>query len=406
MSATDIDRLFDELLSRRSLFKDRRVLSIDYVPDELPHREREIARLATILATALRGGRPSNVFCYGHTGTGKTAVVKFVLKKLFEKARSRNLKFKAAYVNTRIYNTPYRALYKIAEELGIRGIPKTGLAVADVFEKVKREIDRFDCLTIIVLDEIDYLVKREGGNDLLYQLTRINNMLSRSQVSLIGVTNDLRFRDFLEARVLSSLCEETIVFHPYTAEQLYDILKQRAALAFVDGAVEDSALRLIAALAAREHGDARRAIDLLRVAGEIAEREGADCVREEHVWKAYEEVERDLVSAAVSGLPLQEKLVLLAIALLSRSKRQITTGLVKHAYEKVCAALGVAPVSHRRLTDILNNLETLGLISCALVSLGRYGRTKLIKLEVRPKDVISILARDPRFAELVSQIRF
>jgi len=396
-----VDKIFDEVLNRKSIFKNRRVLSIDYVPETLPHREKEIEKLAKILATALKGGKPSNVFEYGKTGTGKTAVTLYVLNKLIQKAKQYNLHFAAAYVNTRMYNTPYKVLYKTATELGIK-VPRTGLAVADIFEKVLRRIDMLESFVVIVLDEIDYLVKKKEGNDILYRLTRINNELENSQVSVIGITNDLRFKEFLDARVLSSLSEESIVFEPYTVEQLYDILKQRAELAFVDGAIDDSTLRLIAALSARESGDARKAIDLLRIAGEIAEREGAEKITEQHVRMAYEEVERDIIKAAIKSLPYQEKLVLLAIALLFTKSKKVTTGVVKKMYEKLCELTGTPPVTLRRMNDFINDLETLGLVSCQIVSFGRYGRTKVISLEIPSQTVFLVLTEaDPLLAEIL-----
>jgi len=396
-----VDKIFDEVLNRKSIFKNRRVLSIDYVPETLPHREKEIEKLAKILATALKGGKPSNVFEYGKTGTGKTAVILYVLNKLIQKAKKYNLHFAAAYVNTRMYNTPYKVLYKTATELGIK-VPRTGLAVADIFEKVLRRIDMLESFVVIVLDEIDYLVKKKEGNDILYRLTRINNELENSQVSVIGITNDLRFKEFLDARVLSSLSEESIVFEPYTVEQLYDILKQRAELAFIDGAIDDSTLRLIAALSARESGDARKAIDLLRIAGEIAEREGAEKITEQHVRMAYEEVERDIIKAAIKSLPHQEKLVLLAIALLFTKSKKVTTGVVKKMYEKLCEITGTPPVTLRRMNDFINDLETLGLVSCQIVSFGRYGRTKVISLEIPSQTVFLVLTEaDPLLAEIL-----
>jgi len=396
-----VDKIFDEVLNRKSIFKNRRVLSIDYVPETLPHREKEIEKLAKILATALKGGKPSNVFEYGKTGTGKTAVILYVLNKLIQKAKQYNLHFAAAYVNTRMYNTPYKVLYKTATELGIK-VPRTGLAVADIFEKVLRRIDMLESFVVIVLDEIDYLVKKKEGNDILYRLTRINNELENSQVSVIGITNDLRFKEFLDARVLSSLSEESIVFEPYTVEQLYDILKQRAELAFIDGAIDDSTLRLIAALSARESGDARKAIDLLRIAGEIAEREGAEKITEQHVRMAYEEVERDIIKAAIKSLPHQEKLVLLAIALLFTKSKKVTTGVVKKMYEKLCEITGTPPVTLRRMNDFINDLETLGLVSCQIVSFGRYGRTKVISLEIPSQTVFLVLTEaDPLLAEIL-----
>jgi len=374
------------------------------VPETLPHREEEIKRLAYILASALKGGRPSNVFMYGKTGTGKTAVAKYVLGKLIERGERLGLRFNYAYVNCRYRKTNYRVLVRICEELGYRGIPETGLPTDVIFDKIVRYIDAQNQLVVIILDELDWLVKT-SGDDVLYQLTRINNELNNAQVSIIGITNDIKFKNYLDGRVLSSLSEESIIFKPYNPEQLYDILKQRAQMAFRPGVVTEEALRLAAAYAGREHGDARRAIDLLRIAGEIAEREGASKVLEEHIIKAVDEVDKDIIGATIRDLPLQEQLVLLAIAILAaRNEQQITTGKVKSMYEKICNTLGYSPLSLRRLNDIFSDLETLGIILAPVISLGRYGRTKLISLEVDLRSLLKIFIEDELYANVLSEM--
>jgi len=399
-----VDDIFDSLLMKKSVFKNKRVLSHDYVPNELPHREKEIQKLAYILATALKGGKPSNVFMYGKTGTGKTAVARYVLKKLAERGEKLGLSLSYAYVNCRYRKTNYRVLVKICDEIGCRSLPETGLPADMIFDKMIKQIDRKDQLVIIILDELDWLVK-SSGDDVLYQLTRINNELERGQVSLIGITNDLKFKDNLDSRVLSSLSEESIIFSPYNAQQLYDILKQRTVMAFEDGVVDDSALRLAAAIAAQEHGDARRAIDLLRVAGEIVERQGENKLTERHILEAKDEVEKDLVEVTVRDLPVQEQLILLAIVNLSLSSNgdKITTGNVKKVYEDICIKLGYKPVTLRRINDIISDLEMLGIISAPVVSLGRYGRTKLIRVEVPINSILKVFEKDERFSVLLKK---
>lgn len=399
-----VDEIFDKLLNSDSIFKNKRVLSHDYVPEILPHREREIQKLAYILATALKGGKPSNVFMYGKTGTGKTAVARYVLKKLSKKGERLGLDLSYAYVNCRYRKTNYRVLIKICDEIGCAGLPETGLPTDAIFDKLIRYIDAKEKLVIIILDELDWLVKT-SGDDVLYQLTRINNELERSQVSLIGITNDLKFREYLDSRVLSSLSEESIVFSPYNAQQIYDILKQRAEMAFVDGVVDDAALKLAAAIAAQEHGDARRAIDLLRVAGEIVERQGDNKLHEKHIVMAKDEVEKDLIEMTVRELPLQEQLILLAIlkAYSDGKNQKVTTGVVKGYYEEICVELGYKPVTLRRINDIISDLEMLGIISAPVVSMGRYGRTKLIRIEVPLKSIAKVFERDDKFSIVLKE---
>ncbi len=388
---SDID-LIEEVLKKRGLvsriFVNREVLHPDYIPETLPHREREIAKLAEILVISAKGERPSNVFLYGLTGTGKTAVAKYVVKKLVEKASSYGVKLNYAYVNTRKVDTAYKVLASIASSLGLR-VPHTGLAVSEIYRRYMSALDNWGGLHIIILDEIDFFVKK-NGDDLLYKLLRVNEDLLNARVSIIGITNDLNFVEELDPRVRSSLGEEEIVFQPYNADQLFTILKQRAELAFKLGVIDDSVISYCAALAAREHGDARRALDLLRVSGEIAEREGADKVTVEHVKKASIELEENRVYQSVVSLPLHQKLVLRTIVEIVMSRGQATTGEVYARYVEKAEQHSLEPLTMRRVSDIISQLDMMGLVVAEVVNRGRHGVTKVIKIR---SDIMPIIER-------------
>ncbi len=391
-----LDEIFRRVLSSK-IFTNRSSLRPDYVPDELPHRENQIKMLGSILAQALRGSRPSNVFIYGLTGTGKTAVTKYVLKRIEEKSLGFKTNFTYAYINCRQSDTPYRVLADLNESIGVR-VPFTGLSRAEVYRRFLRNLDARKCVMIIVLDEIDFLVKRHG-DDILYKLSRVNEDLLYSQASLIGITNDLKLTETLDPRIKSSLGEEELVFPPYNAVQLEDILRRRAKRAFRRGVLEPGVIPLCAALAAKEHGDARRALDLLRVAGEIAEREGAENVTEEHVKKARAEIERDRVVEVLRTMPLHAKLVLLSMVYLdNKGKTRTTTGELYASYVHICRELGVESLTQRRISDLVNELDMLGLLAARLVSRGRYGRTKIIELSVSKKTILEVLGKDERFS--------
>src|SRR3990170_2135643 len=294
------ESIFQPYLATKSIFRmDREILRPSYIPDKLPHREDHIEQLAQILAQALKGERPSNVLIFGKTGIGNRFIENF---------------------NQRI--------------------PFTGLSTDRVYNLLVEKLDEEKRVVIIVLDEIDKIVTK-NGDDILYQLLKINDDLSRARVSLIGISNDLKFTEYLDPRVRSRLSDEKMVFPPYNAEELFDILLERSKLAFDNGTAPDAVLSLIAALAAQEHGDARRALDLLRVSAELAERQGDDHIGEEHVMRAKNKIELDTVIEAVKSLPTQSKLILLGILLneeLGNSK--LTTGEVYTTYRELCRKTG------------------------------------------------------------------
>ncbi|UCE12247.1 MAG: ORC1-type DNA replication protein [Candidatus Heimdallarchaeota archaeon] len=387
-SEVTLDEIFEGYLKSPKLFKRRDVLDSSFVPENLPHRTDQIKQLGYILASVLRGAKPSNILCFGKTGTGKTAVSKYVLNILGKKAPQHGLRIEVAYLNCNTVDTNYRVFADLCSTLGIE-VPFTGLATDEVFSRFKLGLDQRDSLFIVVLDEIDSLIKK-SGNETLYNLTRINSDLSRAKVSLIGISNDLKFKEYLDPRVLSSLSEEELVFKPYEAPELTDILIARAELAFKDQSLAEGVINMIAAIAAQEHGDARRAIDLLRVSSEIAEREGVEKINQTHVKKAQGAIERNTITEVISTLPLQSKMVIVSIYSLERltnHSETVSTGDVYEEYSRICKEMGMDSLTQRRVGDLINELDALGIISARVVSRGRHGRTKEIRFSI-PKSLV------------------
>lgn len=393
-----IDEIFRKAKEGRALFRNRDALSPDYVPDSLPFRENQIRQVAQILAPALHGSKPSNLLLYGKTGTGKTAVARLVVEKL--KAQDTSGQVLTCYANTRISSTEYRTLAKIAEGLPLapdKKIPGTGLSIGTVLERIFTSIKSSRAHFVLVLDEIDYLVNAYG-DDILYQFTRAGEHLEPGFLTIVGISNDLKFKDELDPRVLSSLGEEELVFPPYTTDELHAILAARAKLAFKPGVVPNVVLNLCAALAGSEHGDARRAVDLLRVAGEIAEREGIHQLSEDSLRKASERVESNRIEDALRSLPIQNKLILLTAV---KFPTGTNTGDLYLAYQGLTRQLGVEPLTQRRVSGILAELDLLGLVEAAVVSKGRRGRTKRVHLLIQAEILNKVMAEDSQLLGLV-----
>ncbi len=395
-----LDEVFEKFVTNTQIFNDREVLRHDYIPDKLPHREEQIKSLGETVAPILKGARCSNVFIYGKTGTGKTAVTKYVLNHLEIKAKGFGAPVKVCYVNCRLTGTEYRVFSRLCHSLGM-SVPFTGLSIGEVFDRFKKGLDSLKVVFIIVLDEVDALIKSHGDS-VLYELTRINEILSSSKVSLVGISNDLRLKEFLDPRVLSSLGEEEIVFRPYDAGELRNILFDRAKLAFRDGVLSNGALSLCGALAAAEHGDARRALDLLRVAGEVGERKNARVIVERHVREAEKRIEHNRIVEALTNLTLHSKLVILSLFHLSGANvRRAITGEIFDVYSELCEKSGVSPLTQRRVSTLVNELDAIGLLNAQVISMGRYGRTKKIRLEIGRTLIREVFAGDDRLGRMV-----
>jgi len=397
-----LDRIFDNFLTGGNIFVNRDVLGHDYIPENLPHRNEQIQRLGSIVAPSLNGSKVSNAFIYGKTGTGKTAVAKYVLSRLEAKSRVVGSSLRVCYVNCRLAGTNYRVLADLCRSLSLE-VPFTGIAVNELLKRYERRLESDRVAEVIALDEIDALIKRKEDDSLLYELTRLNETLVGSSISLIGVSNDLHFKEFLDARVVSCLSEEEVVFKPYSADELYDILSERAREAFVPGSLVDSSLRLCSALAAREHGDARRALDLLRVAGEVAERGGRHDVSEEHVRVAEHKIEHDRFTDALRFLPLHQKIILVSAFDLDKAYPEGSiTGDIYQVYAELCNVVSLEPLTQRRISGLLNELDIMGLLNARVVSFGRHGRTKKIRLGVPASIIVEVLSTDDMIGQLFS----
>lgn len=396
-----MENLFEDLISDGGIFANKEVLRATYIPERLPHRWEQIKALADILSSALKGETPSNILIFGKTGTGKTSTVKYVSKELEAMARKTGANCSLLYLNSEVFDTQYRVFAYLARVFNKR-VPMIGWPTDMVYSEFKTGIDAEERRVIITLDEVDKLASK--GDEALYNLSRINSELENARVSLIGISNDLTFTDLLDPRVKSSLGEEEIIFPPYNAEQLKDILYARASKAFYNDVLEYAVIPLCAALAASEHGDARRALDLLRLSGEIAERTGARKVTEEHVRQASEKLEMNRVAEVVKTLPLQSKIVLSSVYLLSRerNKRRFSSGEVYNMYRRVCNQLEMDALTQRRVTDFVSELDILGLINAVIVSKGRYGRTKEISLSVPEECVQPVLQEDYKLKAIAS----
>lgn len=403
-STTTKKNLFSEYAADYKLFSNKEALSPHFTPPKLPYRESEIKKVAELMASAIKREKPSNIFIYGKTGVGKTIVARFVSSELEEMCKQNNVPLYISYINNKVHDSKYRVLVKLIKDLWEQNteyFEKKGIKVHDsgapptmIYEAVRGFVSDLGAEVIVVLDEVDTV---KDLDSLLYTLTRANDDIKKGFVTVLGISNNLFFKKNLDPRSKSTLCEEEMVFPPYNAKQLTAILADRVKMGFKGDVVDPQAIRLIAAISAKEGGDARYALRLLRKAGEIAETGDAKSVTSKEVEEAQKQVEEDIVFESLSTLPEQQQIALLALAnlmeetqrgLTGEKRKQYTSGEVYEEYKKTCKhTLKEAPRSMRWVREYLNDLEMLGFISMQFTGKGSRGQTRLVELGEDPKKI-------------------
>jgi len=396
------ESIFVQYLKKRNvLINDKSVLQNTFVPNELPHRKAQIDKIVSIVAVGLNGEKPTNLMIYGKTGTGKTAVTNYIGKELNKIEESKD-RCAYLYVNCVVVETGYGVLYNIASQFVEninQKIPFTGWSFEKLFNELCNYIEEANKIFVIVLDEVDNLILKKG--DLIfYYLAGINEHLTRSKVSLIGISNNLKIMQMVEPKARSRFGGESLNFPSYSSSELEDILNDRIKNVSNKNIFDPSVIPLCASIAAKNDGDARLALDLLRTATDIAERNGDNVIAEAHVRSAQKTVELDITDEAIKTLSPHSKVVLYSVIMNSeKNAKSITTGDIYVTYKEICSIISLTPNTQRRITDLISELDMLGIVTANIKSFGRNGRTKEIELAI-PKENCDIFKKDPLFKPL------
>jgi len=392
MSTTTLDPV--ELLLNKAdqgnlIIKNPNVLRHDYIPTRILHRDKQQELVTQALLPLYKKSIPPNLLVYGKPGTGKTLVIKKVLTQIQNRVDKNSHQIKIATTNAKDQSNLYNVLVDLGRQLGLKSkkttddklwLPSTGLSISEVFNRILYSIEKNKTNTVFLIDEIDHLAKLidKTGKDILYSITRANLKLKNGSLSLIGISNDVRFKEQLDPRVISTLSEEELVFPAYVTNEIKEILEDRIPLAFEENSISGGALNLCASMACREHGDARRAIKLLDVAAKTAELNQDISITDEHIRLAAQKIEIDKESQQLNAFSLHEKLLVITIM----KSPNISTGDVYSGYKSLCKTTHQNTLTQRRTTQMLNEIELSGLITGKMIHQGIHGNTKKFNLTV------------------------
>lgn len=386
----DYDLFSDEV--NQNIFYDLHPLSLKYIPDKIIDRDNEIEAIKNSVAPVLSYGEPTNGIIFGDTGTGKNVVTWYVLKNLqkhIENNPDIAINVKPIFIKCKMANTPTDVLLEIINKLDQNNdMPRAGISVNRYYQKLWEIMEEKQQSIIIVFDEIENL----KDLDILYNFSRADFENEHLFIGMYGLTNNAYFTQLIDPRIISSMGSNKFVFEPYNATELQKILDDRAKIAFKDGALDESVIPLCSALSAPQHGDARKAITLLKTAGMIAQEEKNDKVTEDHVYAAQEKINKDHILEIIRSLPKHSKVTLLSISKLSKKHNKVNTKQVYNYYKKICPKVNLTTLSQPSVSEYIKNLDMYGLINTYITNKGRgNGRIRWINIESNVNEIINVL---------------
>jgi cell division control protein 6 len=364
----------DMLMWDETLFKNRELFELDYVPEHFAHRESQMNSLMFCARPALQGARPVNALCLGPPGTGKTTAI----IKLFEEIEKHSKKVVPIYVNCQMDYTKYAVFYQIFKKIFEHSPPSSGVSFKRLFEKVARHSAEKKTVLLVALDDINYLFQEKEVDRVLYSLLRAHETFPGARIGVIAIISEPALQYIFDPRVTSVFQAEEITFPLYTRQEIYDILSRRAQLGFYPGVISNEILDKITGYT-ENAGDLRVGIDLLRRAGLETERRALRTISEEDVDSSYEKSRLVHLTYALRSLKKDELVLLRQVA-------EVETTKAGELYKKFHDQTGSG---YTRFHEILNKLDAVRLISTDFSGPGSRGRSRIIKIRYDPKEILN-----------------
>jgi orc1/cdc6 family replication initiation protein len=384
----------------QDVFDNIKVLSEEYMPDEILERDTQIDEYGKCLGPALQGAKPSNVMAFGPTGVGKTAVTNYVLRLLKEKCREKDVDLEVVWQNCE-YNSVHKCFTSLANDIRPPEdqIPKTGIATSDVMDAIYERFEEMGDIVILVLDEIDHLDKID---DVLYGLTRAESIghLGATKLCIVGISNNYKFTERLSPKTKGTLKQREIDFYSYDAQERNHILEPRIEKTFQDDVVTEQAKTYCSARTAQDTGNARQALNILKEAGRIAQSNGDVELVEDHIAEAKIRVERGQIASRIEKLTHHQQILLETVARLEAAGwTPARSKTIFEQYQDIAKPHVIEALSTvRTVRENLSKLAMRGFLYAERENKGRAGGVyNLYETDLQPETIVDTLATTPEY---------
>ena len=354
-------------------------------------RDAEIRELSSHFAAVLRGDHPCHLAIWGKTGTGKTLTLSYFLNLLSEMCRDKKITLRSEHLDLSNPRPCFRALNDLACLLNASKRYQKGISLEEMMIRIETKLADYQGYLILFIDEVDN-IRRDKDNFMTFLVRRLPQRIP-AKLILVFVSNRLDWPDHLDPRVKSFLKLNELIFKPYDAVDLQHILRIRVEKALLPEAIEPGVIEKIAAMASRDHGDARRAVALLAKSAYLAEKAGKK-ITLSLVDKAAAELDQDRYLTLLRSAPFQLQAAMGAVIQATQKARgkSIGTGQAYDAYKIFCQKANLRPLTGRAFGDLISELDIYSLLRSRVLSRGRYGRTREIILDL-PQDLVEKIYR-------------
>ncbi|MFX1384716.1 MAG: Cdc6/Cdc18 family protein [Promethearchaeota archaeon] len=376
----------EDLLKKSTIFKDETKLDMNYIPERLPYREKELSLLSQLFLILLThpNSISRKILITGRTGIGKTVTIKLFGMLLEEVGMKRNIQIKVIHVNCRKERTNYKVLIKIIRIFN-SNFPKRGYSLQDLIEIMNDYLNQQNLHLLVVLDELNYLIN--NGGDLVYSLTRLNDdtVNNPQRLSLIGIVRDISCLNNLDSSTLSSLQRNIIKFKLYTKNQIFDIIKYRSELSLKENTISDDLIDVIAEIVLN-NGDIRFGLNLLWKSAKIAEYQNYNYITPECLRLATQDLIPFSTQDLLRYMKVHKLLLLLAIikSLKKIKKPQIFITDAIKSYQILCENTGIKERSYSQIWNYLQEFKKENIISMKILSEKIRGRKGIIEIPEIP----------------------